>query len=90
GDKNVVLVLKEAEVVLPLAEMVDLDVERKRLEKEMAVLRSQSERLERQLADEAFLTRAPADLVAKEREKLAGYRDKLARLEKQLAGLEKT
>ncbi|MBM2831446.1 MAG: valS, partial [Dehalococcoidia bacterium] len=30
GDKNVVLVLKEADVVLPLAEMVDLDVERKR------------------------------------------------------------
>jgi valyl-tRNA synthetase len=45
-------------------------------------------RSERLLSNPGFLSKAPAELVAKEREKEAGYRDRLARLKQRLSQLE--
>jgi len=79
-DKAKTLVLNRAEVILPMAGMVDLDAERERLAKEIAATEEQALRIETKLKDEKFLSRAPANVVAKERERLATYRDKLKRL----------
>ena len=79
--------LKETEVVLPLAGMVDLSAEKKRMSDEMAILNREIERLDGRLKDNNFLSKAPEAVVNKEREKLQSYRDKLQRLEKEIAQL---
>ena len=86
-EKAVVQVLKEAEVVLPWAGMVDLSAERQRLEKEISFAREQVARLERRLRDGTFTSKAPAIVVAKERDKFQEWKDKLHRLEQELAQL---
>jgi valyl-tRNA synthetase len=84
---NLVLVLKDTEVVIPMESMVDLEAEKTRLRKEIAQARADLERLSARLSDSTFLSKAPATVVDKEREKLAERQDKLARLEQQLAKL---
>ena len=50
-------------------------------------MRSEIDRGERKLANEAFVAKAAPAVVAKEREKLAAYRDELARVESALDSL---
>jgi valyl-tRNA synthetase len=86
-EKALVMVLKEAEVVLPWAGMVDIAAERKRLEGEISTLEKEIDRLGQRLKDSAFVSKAPAAVVDKERDKLQGYKDKLLRLKQELAQL---
>jgi valyl-tRNA synthetase len=79
------LVLKSSEVLIPMESMVDIKAERKRLEKEIAQNQAQLASLEARLEDKAFLAKAPKEVVAKERQKLAERKDKLERLLEQLA-----
>jgi valyl-tRNA synthetase len=83
-EKALVLVLKEAEVVLPWAGMVDLTVERQRLEGEISKVEDEIVRLEKRLKDTAFVAKAPAAVVEKERDKLKTFKDKLLRLKQEL------
>jgi valyl-tRNA synthetase len=84
GKDIVALVLKESEVVIPMASMVDLEAERKRLEKEIEETQNEVARLEARLKDKAFLSKAPPAVVDKERQKLATGKDKLKRLKQSL------
>jgi valyl-tRNA synthetase len=86
-DNDVVLVLKEVEVVLPMESMFDLEVERKRLHKEIEQLQAAVTRLDARLKDSAFLDRAPAAVIDKERDKLAIRNDRLKRLKEQFTRL---
>jgi valyl-tRNA synthetase len=86
-DKDLVLVLKEAEVVVPLAGMVDRLAEEQRLRKESEEIRGRIAQLEARLRDNAFLSKAPAQVVEKEKEKLAMLEDKLKRLHQELSQL---
>ncbi len=79
--------LKEAEVVLPWAGMVDLAAERRRLEGEIDIIGREIDRLEQRLKDTAFVSKAPAEVVEKEKGKLQTYKDKLLRLRQELAQL---
>ena len=81
------LVLKGAEVFLPMAGMVDLDAERKRLNREMERTEAEIARLENRLKDKEFLSKAPANIVEKERERLAAHKEKMAKLKQRLAEL---
>ena len=74
------------DVFVDLAGHIDLDAERARGEKELQNLRQQIEAKEKKLANENFVSRAPADVVQKERESLSALRD---RLESTMAALEK-
>lgn len=85
-DEAKVLVLRDVKVILPLTGMVDQAVERKRLERELAKWRDLVARTEAKLLNEQFISRAPAHIVHREREKLAEHQDRLVRLEKQLEG----
>jgi len=84
SENVVALVLKESEVVIPMASMVDLEGERKRLQKEMEEVQAEIAHLGARLKDKAFLSKAPAVVVDRERDKLATRRDKLERLREQL------
>ncbi len=55
---------------LPLAGMVDLDAERKRIERELANVEGQINRTEGLLGNENFVGRAPEQVVQRERDKL--------------------
>jgi valyl-tRNA synthetase len=86
-EKSLVLVLNKSEVVLPWSDMVDIDAERQRLEKEIATSKNDIDRLQRRLEDNTFITKAPAAVVEKERSRLRAYEDKLSRLEQELKQL---
>ena len=77
------LVIGSVEIYLPLAGMVDLAEEKSRLEKELKEAQSHIERLEKLLSSD-FANKAPAALVQKEREKLAGYKDTAEKIKAQL------
>jgi len=84
GEKSVALVLKESEVIIPMASMVDLGAEQKRLKQEIEKSQAEIAALEARLKDKAFLSKAPAAVVDRERDKLATRRDKLERLKQGL------
>ncbi len=63
------------------------DAQRRRLEKEIERLEKLVASSERQLANEEFLRRAPAEVVASMREKLADYQSQLAKQRELLAAL---
>ncbi len=65
--------------VLASAE-IDADAVRRRLDARGEELRSEVARAEGKLANERFVERAPPEVVAEEREKLAGYRTELEEL----------
>ena len=75
------------EIYLPLAGLVDTGEERARLEKELAEMDGQIERLEKLLGS-SFAEKAPAAVVEKERQKLATYRETAARLKEQIEALQ--
>jgi len=86
-DKTLALVLKEAEVVLPLAGMVDRLVEEQRLVKESEEIKGRIAQLEARLRDNSFLSKAPSQIVEREKQKLAMLKDKLKRLHQELSQL---
>ncbi len=56
---------------VPLAGLIDVGAELARLDKEIARLGQEVARVEAKLSNESFVARAPADVVAKERAKIA-------------------
>ncbi len=82
------LVVKGAEVFLPLATLVDLEAEKKRLGKEIEENQAQITRLETRLQDAEFLSKAPAHVIAREQRKLEERREKLDMLQRQLSEVE--
>lgn len=82
------LVARGVEIYIPLANLIDLEEERARLEKELAEVEQQISRLETLLAS-PFAERAPAPIVQKERQKLETFRETAARLRDQLRALDK-
>ena len=80
---SVAIVAGSIEIYIPLAGMVDLANDRPRLEKELKEAQSHIERLEKLLSSD-FANKAPAALIAKEREKLAGYKDTAEKIKAQL------
>jgi valyl-tRNA synthetase len=84
-DNTLVLPLAQATVVIPLSSMVDLEAERKKMEKELAQTRAEVQRLETRLKDKAFLTKAPEAVIEKERQRLYTLSEKLEKLKQQSA-----
>jgi valyl-tRNA synthetase len=86
-DKVLVLVLREAEVVLPLAGMMDRLAEEQRLLKEGEETKARIAQLDARLRDNAFLSKAPSQVIDKEKQKLTMLEDKLKRLHRELSQL---
>ncbi|MFQ5400882.1 MAG: valine--tRNA ligase [Anaerolineae bacterium] len=82
--QTITIVLGDLTCYLPLAGMVDLDKERARLEKELAGLEKEIKRLTG-LLNSPFAQKAPAHIVAKERDKLAQAEASLAEVRERLA-----
>jgi valyl-tRNA synthetase len=85
--KTLVSVLKEAELVLPLAGIVDRLAEEQRLTKESDEIKARIAQLDARLRDNVFLSKAPSQVIEKEKQKLATLEDKLKRLHQELSQL---
>jgi valyl-tRNA synthetase len=81
-------VLSRAQVVLPLAGLVDLDAERARASKQLHEAQAEVNRLSQKLGKAEFRSKAPADVVARQDEMLASARSRLAALEQRLRELQ--
>ncbi|WP_269620070.1 valine--tRNA ligase [Zhongshania sp. BJYM1] len=72
------------EVLVPMSGLIDKAAEIARLEKEIQKLDKEIQRLSGKLGNAGFLDKAPADVVAKEQEKLAGQQAALTKLSEQI------
>jgi valyl-tRNA synthetase len=82
-DNQLSLVIQGVEVFIPMQELVPSESDRTRLEHDLLEAESQILRLEKLLSGD-FASRAPADLIQKERSKLVSYKDTAEKLRKQL------
>ena len=69
------------DIYLPLAGLIDIDKEIARLEKEIVACENELKRLSGKLANPAFIAKAPAEVVEKERTKQEGFEEKKRSLE---------
>jgi valyl-tRNA synthetase len=74
-------------VFLPLAGLVDIAKETGRLKGELAGLEEEECRLSAKLGNEGFVAKAPAEVVAREREKLSAAKEKAEKVRERLAEL---
>ena len=81
-------VLDEATVVLPLAGLIDLAAERKRLAGTRDKALGEAKKMAQKLANVDFVARAKPEVVEENRERLAGFEAEAARLEAALARIE--
>jgi valyl-tRNA synthetase len=83
----VTLTLEEAVVRLPLAGVIDVAAESARLEKARGKAEKECGGLEKKLANQGFLAKAPEDVIEEQRERLASTQAEVARLDAALARL---
>jgi valyl-tRNA synthetase len=80
------MVLDEATLVLPLGGVIDLAAEHARLEKEIQKADAEIDKIDKRLADEKFVARAPEEVVEENRTRRADF---VATKEKLAAALER-
>jgi valyl-tRNA synthetase len=74
-------------VELDTAAGIDVAAERRRMDKDLAAARKEADQAERKLANESFLAKAPAAVVATTRERLDAARADIERITGRLAAL---
>ncbi|WP_136526599.1 valine--tRNA ligase [Geomonas ferrireducens] len=79
----------DVEIIVPLKGLVNVEEEEKRLGKEIAKIEKDIEFLSKKLANPSFVERAPADVVEKEREKIAEFENKKKLLEESLEKIQR-
>ena len=74
-------------VFIPLGGLVDLAAEKKRMLADIAQKQKSIDGLQSRLSNEAFVSKAPADILAKERERLSTLQNEIAEINKVLVEL---
>ncbi len=85
GPVSVTKIIDGAELLIPMAGLVDKAAELERLAKEVAKIELEIGKIESKLGNEGFVARAPEAVVAKERERLDGFAQAKAKLIEQQA-----
>jgi valyl-tRNA synthetase len=89
GEDAVSVVIHDGVIYMPFAELVDIEKEIERLNKEKKKLISEVERVEKKLANQGFVAKAPQKVIDEEKAKQAKYAAMLKGVEEQLARLSK-
>ena len=87
ADDAVSIVIPNATVYIPFAELVDITQEIERLKKEQKRLEGELARVNGMLSNERFMSKAPETKVAEERAKLEKYTQMKAQVEERLSQL---
>lgn len=77
-------VLKDVEIFVPLKGLIDLSLERQRLEKRIKGLEKAIIGIDRKLENEGFLKNAPKEVIENERQRRTEYLDTLEKLKENL------
>ncbi len=84
-SQSVTVVAADVVALLPLSGMVDVEAEKARLEKELEQAREEHRRATASLQNEAFVSRAPAQVVDQQRNRLRIASEQIETLTKRLA-----
>ncbi|MBK5941985.1 valine--tRNA ligase [Halochromatium roseum] len=83
APESAIALVGAMKILIPMAGLIDKDAELKRLDKEIAKLKADIERIEGKLANPNFVDKAPAAVVDKERERVAEQQAALDNLSQQ-------
>jgi len=86
-DTAVSIVTDSAKLFIPMAEIIDIEKEKARLEKEKSTTISEIERVNKKLSNNEFVAKAPAAVIDGEKAKLEKYTQMLANIEEAIAKL---
>jgi valyl-tRNA synthetase len=89
ADGMVSCVTSDAKLYMPMDQLVDLEKELQRVEKELAKNQKSLEGIEKKLSNPGFLAKAPENVVNGEKEKAEKLRALIAQLEESKARLQK-
>ncbi|MCQ9120395.1 valine--tRNA ligase [Rodentibacter pneumotropicus] len=76
------------ELLVPMAGFINKETELARLTKEIEKYQNEVKRIEGKLSNEAFVSKAPEAVIAKEREKMAEYQSGLEKIREQYKAIE--
>ncbi|WP_018931423.1 valine--tRNA ligase [Gracilibacillus lacisalsi] len=88
-DKAMSAVVTGAELFLPLEGLIDIDKELTRLQGELDKLNKEVDRVDKKLANEGFVSKAPAHVVEAEKEKQKDYMEKREKVQARIEELQK-
>ena len=81
-------VVDEATIILPIADIIDLDKERARLRKEIEKLNAELTKIHTKMADEKFVKNAPDEIIEEQKTRQANFESTLNKLSQALKQLE--
>ncbi len=84
-DSAVAVVTEAAKIYIPMDELVDFEAERKRLNKELDTARAQLAGIQAKLSNEGFLSKAPEQVIAAQRDNAEKLSGKITMLEESLS-----
>lgn len=85
----VATIIHGTEIFIPLEDLIDIEKEIERLEKEKANLQKELERVDSKLNNQGFVAKAPAKVIEEEKAKQAKYREMYDKVVERLNGLKK-
>ena len=81
ANQTVSLVVGSTTVYIPMGDVVDIAAEQHRLEQELQTSQDLIHRSERRLEDERFTSKAPEEVVERERQRLEAAKERQARIQ---------
>lgn len=81
-------VVKEITCIIPLGDLIDIEQEKDRIKKQLDQDKKNMTNLEKRLSNENFVSKAPVDVIEKEKERLNAFTKKITEMETVLQGLE--
>jgi valyl-tRNA synthetase len=86
-DDAISVVIDGGELFIPLADLINFEIELKRLEDEKKGFESEIKRAEGKLSNKGFIDKAPEALINKEKEKINKYKDMLVAVNERIESI---
>lgn len=82
------IVLDEATLVLPIADIINLDQERERLQKQIAKLEAEIKKIEQKLKNKNFIANAPEEIVDEQKSRKSDAQNTMKKISQALKQLD--